>query len=310
VPPEITDALAACKTREDVATLARVCHQKPSTLGRLLLLAANQLDWPKADNVDALQTAARHEIVRLERGLVVLEIIVGIAPLLGLVGTIAGMMTLFGDIGVAGLNDAARLAKGIALILNATLIGLLIAIPSLIAWSYFSKKVEVFAVEMEALCDDFIRRQYVYSSDIPDTKSKNYSAPPLPSLIQPSQPTSLPSPQSPSSLFPKRAARYSVLAPLICLVNGSLTRHLQHSNLAAGIIIGLISISLLTSGLILAIKAFISCRRNKLKGVSGWAITGICLNGILLSLILISVLFLFIFGLQNPNAAQQMLPNQ
>ena len=89
-----------------------------------------------------------------------LEIIVGIAPLLGLVGTIAGMMTLFSDIGVTGLNDAARLAKGIALILNATLMGLLIAIPSLIFWSYFSKKVEVFAVEMEALCDDFIRRQY------------------------------------------------------------------------------------------------------------------------------------------------------
>ena len=38
--------------------------------------------------------------------------------------------------------------------------GLLIAIPSLIAWSYFSKKVEVLAVEMEALCDEFIRRQY------------------------------------------------------------------------------------------------------------------------------------------------------
>ena len=110
--------------------------------------------------METLQTAARHEIVRLERGLVALEIIVGIAPLLGLVGTIAGMMALFGDIGVAGLNDAARLAKGIALILNSTLIGLLIAIPSLIAWSYFSKKVEVFAVEMEALCDEFIRRQY------------------------------------------------------------------------------------------------------------------------------------------------------
>ncbi|MGH7975096.1 MAG: MotA/TolQ/ExbB proton channel family protein [Limisphaerales bacterium] len=160
VPPEITSALAACKTREDVETLARVCHQKPSALGRLLLLAANQLDWPKADNVDALQTAARHEIVRLERGLVVLEIIVGIAPLLGLVGTIAGMMTVFGDVGQTGLNDAAKLAAGIALILRATLIGLLIAIPSLIAWSYFSKKVEVVAVEMEALCDDFIRRQY------------------------------------------------------------------------------------------------------------------------------------------------------
>ena len=160
VPPEITASLAACETREDAGRLCRVCKQKPSPLGRLLLLASAQLDWPKNDNVDALQTAARHEIIRLERGLVVLEIIVGIAPLLGLVGTIAGMMTLFSDIGVTGLNDAARLAKGIALILNATLMGLLIAIPSLIAWSYFSKKVEVFAVEMEALCDDFIRRQY------------------------------------------------------------------------------------------------------------------------------------------------------
>ena len=160
VPPQITDTLAACKSRDGVKALRRACEQKPSPLGRLLLLAADHLDWPKDDNVDALQTAARHEIVRLERGLVVLEIIVGIAPLIGLVGTIAGMMSLFGDIGQTGLNDAARLAKGIALILNATLIGLLIAIPSLIAWSYFSKKVEVFAVEMEALCDDFIRRQY------------------------------------------------------------------------------------------------------------------------------------------------------
>src|SRR5476651_2495668 len=160
VPRAITASLAACETREDVEKLRRVCVQKPSALGRLLLLAADRLDWPKDENVDALQTAARHEIVRLERGLVVLEIIVGIAPLLGLVGTIAGMMAVFGDVGQTGLTDAAKLAAGIALILRATLIGLLIAIPSLIAWSYYSKKVEVLAVEMEALCDDFIRRQY------------------------------------------------------------------------------------------------------------------------------------------------------
>lgn len=160
VPPDIATTLAACQSRADVGKLREACEKKPSALGRLLLLASNQLDWPKVDNVDALQTAARHEIVRLERGLVVLEIIIGIAPLLGLVGTIAGMMTVFGDLGQTGLNDAAKLAQGIALILRATLIGLLIAIPSLIAWSYFSKKVEVFAVELEALCDDFVRKQY------------------------------------------------------------------------------------------------------------------------------------------------------
>ena len=89
-----------------------------------------------------------------------LEIIIGIAPLLGLVGTILGMMSVFGDVGQSGLNDAAKLAQGISLILRATLMGLLIAIPSLIFWSYYTKKIETFAVEMETLCDEFIRRQY------------------------------------------------------------------------------------------------------------------------------------------------------
>ena len=107
------------------------------------MLAAEHLDWPKAEAVDAMQTRARHEIARLERGLVVLEIIVGIAPLLGLVGTILGMMTAFGNVGQAGQIDPAELAKGISLILRATLLGLLIAIPSLIFWSYYTKKVEI-----------------------------------------------------------------------------------------------------------------------------------------------------------------------
>jgi biopolymer transport protein ExbB len=159
-PPEVETAVQSCQKRADVEVLTRVCRQKPSPLGRLLLQAAEHLDWPQQDNVDALQTRARHEIVRLERGLVVLEIIVGIAPLLGLVGTIVGMMDVFADVGTAGLTDANKLASGIALILRATLLGLLIAIPSLIAWSYFTKKVEMLAVEMETLCDEFIRRQY------------------------------------------------------------------------------------------------------------------------------------------------------
>lgn len=140
--------------------LRRVAQQHDSPMGRLLLLAAEHLHWSKDDNLDAIQTRARHEIARLERGLVVLEIIVGIAPLIGLVGTIAGMMTLFGDIGKSGIPEAKELAKGIALILNATLMGLLIAIPSLIFWSYYNKKVETLAIEMETLCDEFIRRQY------------------------------------------------------------------------------------------------------------------------------------------------------
>lgn len=160
VPREVEAAIESCQTPEDVPMLRRVCQQHNSVMSRLLLTAADHLDWPKAEAVDAIQTRARHEIVRLERGLVVLEIIVGIAPLLGLVGTILGMMSVFADVGQTGLTDAGKLAQGIALILRATLFGLMIAIPSLIFWSYYTKKVETLAIEMETVCDEFVRRQF------------------------------------------------------------------------------------------------------------------------------------------------------
>ena len=160
LPSEVVAALTACEGPGDLPSLQRVCEHKPSGLSRLVLVATNHLDWPKAENVEAIQTAARMEVVRLERGLVVLEIVVGIGPLLGLVGTVFGLMTLFGDLGKTGLTDSAALATGIGVILNSTLLGLLIAIPSLVAWSYYNKKVETMVVEMENLCTEFLRRQY------------------------------------------------------------------------------------------------------------------------------------------------------
>jgi len=173
LPPEVEAAVESCQAPEDVPMLRRVCEQHTSPISRLLLLATEYLKWPKAEAVDAMQSRARHEIARLERGLVVLEIIIGIAPLLGLVGTILGMMTAFGNVGQAGQIDPTELAKGISLILRATLLGLLIAIPSLIFWSYYTKKVESVAIEMESLCDEFLRRQCrVQDVQIPKSKSK------------------------------------------------------------------------------------------------------------------------------------------
>ena len=160
VPPEVEKAVANCREASDLPMLRRTCEQNPSPLSRLLLLADKNRDWPREENADGLQTRARYEVARLERGLVLLEIVVGIAPLLGLVGTIYGLIMIFGTMGQDGMGDSNFLAKGIATALHATLLGLLTAIPSLIAWSYYSKKVETLAVEMETLCDEFMRRQY------------------------------------------------------------------------------------------------------------------------------------------------------
>jgi len=91
---------------------------------------------------------------------VILEIVVGIGPLLGLVGTIFGLIMLFATMGETGPGNTGDLARGIATALYATLFGLLTAIPSLVAWSYYSRKVESYAVEMAALCEDFVRQLY------------------------------------------------------------------------------------------------------------------------------------------------------
>jgi biopolymer transport protein ExbB len=160
IPPSVVGALETFRTEEDLPMLRRICEQHPSPLSRLLLLAEKHRQWPRQENSNALETSARHEVSRLERGLVVLEITVGIAPLLGLVGTIYGLIELFASLGAAGLADNNALASGIALALRATLLGLMTAIPSLVAWSYYNKKVESLAIEMAALCDSFLRQLY------------------------------------------------------------------------------------------------------------------------------------------------------
>src|SRR5436190_23625620 len=68
VPPEVENAIANCRTVSDLPMLRRVCEQTPSPLSRLLLLADENRNWPREENADALQTRARYEVARLERG--------------------------------------------------------------------------------------------------------------------------------------------------------------------------------------------------------------------------------------------------
>lgn len=165
MPPGLADLLGTA----DPAALRGACQAQPSPLARLVLSVLDHLPWSKSENLAALLVQARREVIRLERGLVVLEIIVGIAPLLGLVGTIYGIIPLFGEFGKAVAGDNSLIAKGIGSALNKTLLGLLVAMPSLVAWSYFNKKVEALAVELEALCDVLLRRQYLGSPEAPKT---------------------------------------------------------------------------------------------------------------------------------------------
>ncbi len=160
VPLQVEMAIDNFRSLADLPVVRGACEQNPSALSRLVLVILSHLRGPRAENLDALQTRARREVALLEKWLVVLEICVGVAPLLGLVGTVYGLIILFGGLSKNAFNDYSVLAQGIGLALRTTLMGLLIAIPSLVAWSYYSKKVETLTVEMETICDEFMRRAY------------------------------------------------------------------------------------------------------------------------------------------------------
>jgi biopolymer transport protein ExbB len=163
IPPVVEQNINALRPEDEpkkLAQLHKLVHGDPSALGSIVDTAIRHLEWSKSENLEAVQTKARHEIVRLEQGLVVLEVLVGIAPLLGLLGTVSGLVQVFGTLGASTTEDPVGIARGIAEALNTTIAGLAIAIPSLIAYSYFSKKVETMAAEMESAVAELLSKCY------------------------------------------------------------------------------------------------------------------------------------------------------
>lgn len=164
MPPEIEQGVQELQPGDEteaVVKLARLVRGDPSPLGRIVQSGLQNLQWPKMENIEAVQTRARHEIIRLEAGLVVLEVVVGIAPLLGLLGAVSGLVTVFAHLGAsATVSDPRGIAKGISEALSTTIVGLAIAIPSLIAYSYFSKKIETMAAEIESLISELLAKCY------------------------------------------------------------------------------------------------------------------------------------------------------
>ena len=144
-----------------LSPLAALLMGDRSPLGRIVRVALKHMDVSRSDNQDAVQVAARREVVRLEQGLFILEIMVGISPLLGLLGAVSGLVKVFGAFGdAAGQSDPHTIAAGISEALSTTVVGLAIAIPCLVAYSFFVRKVETIASELESLVSLLLTKCY------------------------------------------------------------------------------------------------------------------------------------------------------
>ena len=161
LPQVVLEKLQLYQTTGNLAELQKYCQSNASPLERLINCALAHRKEPRKENQDAIENQARKEVILLERWLVFLEIIVGIAPLMGLLGTLHGMITLFGGLGANfGAADPALIAAGISVTLNVTFTGLAIAVPSLVAWSYYCRRVEVLTMELETSLSELIQKMY------------------------------------------------------------------------------------------------------------------------------------------------------
>ena len=123
--------------------------RESSPLGRVLAAGLVNLHHSRPIMMESIEDAGRHEAHSMERFLNTLGTIASITPLLGLLGTVIGMIKVFGAITAHGVGNAPALAGGISEALITTAAGLTVAIPSLIAYRYFRGLVDQFVVEIE-----------------------------------------------------------------------------------------------------------------------------------------------------------------
>ncbi|MFK8015126.1 MAG: MotA/TolQ/ExbB proton channel family protein [Gammaproteobacteria bacterium] len=123
--------------------------RESSPLGAVLATGLEHRHRDRDTIKERIEDAGRHVVHDLSRFLNTLGTIAAITPLLGLLGTVVGMMKVFHDITEFGVGDPGALAGGISQALITTAAGLLIAIPSLIAYRYLRGRVDALVIEME-----------------------------------------------------------------------------------------------------------------------------------------------------------------
>ena len=129
--------------------------EKNSPLGRVLAAALANRDRGREIMMERVQDTGRHVVHELERFLNSLGTIASISPLLGLLGTVTGIIRAFNAVMLGGMGDPRMLAGGISEALVTTAGGLAVAIPAFIAYRYLRGKVERIVIEMEKIAVAF-----------------------------------------------------------------------------------------------------------------------------------------------------------
>jgi len=149
LPPDLTRRVWQLVESGQVNDKVIAALEQNSPMGRLLAVGLQHHHRAREILRERLEDAGRHIVHDLERFLNTLGTIAGISPLLGLLGTVTGIIKSFNAISVGGMGDPRLLSVGISEALVCTAAGLCVAIPSLICYRYLRGRVDRILVQME-----------------------------------------------------------------------------------------------------------------------------------------------------------------
>jgi len=155
LPEELIKKLSSFAEGGQVSPKFIEALEKNSPLGRVLAAALANRDRGREIMMERVQDTGRHVVHELERFLNSLGTIASISPLLGLLGTVTGIIRAFNAVMLGGMGDPRLLAGGISEALITTAGGLAVAIPSFIAYRYLRGKVERIVIDMEKIAVTF-----------------------------------------------------------------------------------------------------------------------------------------------------------
>ena len=159
VPAELVESVRQLLAQGKLKDADQACRERPCPLSFVLVSGISEIEygWPAVEK--ALEDSTAEQAARLYRKLEYLSVIGNIAPMIGLLGTVTGMILAFREVALSqGTAGAGDLASGIYSALVTTVCGLVIAIPSLAAFAIFRNKID------EIISDTAYSAQHVFSS--------------------------------------------------------------------------------------------------------------------------------------------------
>jgi biopolymer transport protein ExbB len=149
LPSELTEKVWRWVEQGQIQDKHIVALQQNSPLGKILAAGLANRDRDRVVIREAIEDTGRHVVHELDRFIGTVGTIASLSPLMGLLGTVFGMIRTFNSITTSGIGNPASLAGGIAEALITTAAGLTVAIPALLAYKYLRGRVQTLVVQME-----------------------------------------------------------------------------------------------------------------------------------------------------------------